>query len=251
MGVLTLTRIIHSTVLIDFDGNTILTDPWFPQEPSHRRNEPLGITVDALPRLSGVFVSHPHFDHYDMKAFKNYTDKNVPFVVKRGISRAFKKAGFKNVTELDAWEETTLGSVKVTATPAKHLSPEITCIFSGSGFSVYFGGDTLFIPELAEISNRFQFINLALLPINGLVIRPLGNRKVVMNAEDAAKLCAILRPRVAVPIHYEYSAGPIRDRIFLRYSGSTEQFQRDVGKVAPDTAVRILAPGESLQLKSP
>jgi L-ascorbate metabolism protein UlaG (beta-lactamase superfamily) len=248
---LTVTRIIHSTVLIDFDGNTILTDPWFSQQSGYRWKEPLGITVDALPHLTGVFVSHKHFDHYDMKAFKSYSDKSVPFAVKRGIAKAARKAGFKNVTELDAGETTTLGPVRVTATPAKHAAPEITCILSASGFSVYFGGDTLFIPELAELSKKFQSIDLALLPISGLTGRLLGNRKIVMSAEDAAELCAILRPRVAVPIHYGYTAGPIMDRILLKYNGSTEQFVQAVGKLTPGTIVRILEPGESLQLTAP
>lgn len=154
MGILAITRIIHSTVLIDFDGNTILTDPWFPQQPGYRRNKSLGLTVDTLPRLSGIFVSHKHFDHYDMKALKSYPDKNVPFVLKRGIAKAAKKAGFKNIIELDSWETATLGLVKVTATPAKHLSPEITCVLSASGFSVYFAGDTLFFPELAQLAKN-------------------------------------------------------------------------------------------------
>ena len=120
-----------------------------------------------------------------------------------------------------------------------------------SGFSVFFGGDTLFVPEQAEVANRSQPIDLALLPINGLAIRLLGNLKVVMNAEDAAKLCAILRPRFAVPIHYEFSAGPVLDRILYKYAGSTEQFAKAVEKLAPETTVRVLSPGESLQLRAP
>jgi len=165
MSVLTVTRIIHSTVLVDFDGSTVLTDQWFSQKRGFRWKNPPGITMDALPSLSGVFVSHKHFDHYDMKAFKSYPDKDVSFVVKRGIAKDARKAGFKNITELDPWETTTLGPVKVTATPARHGGMEITCILSAAGFSVYFGGDTLLIPELSEVAEKFQPIDLALVTL--------------------------------------------------------------------------------------
>ena len=42
------------------------------------------------------------------------------------------------------------------------------------------------IPELDEVAVRLGEIDLALLPINGLTIRPLLNRQVVMNAAEAA-----------------------------------------------------------------
>ena len=104
------------------------------------------------------------------------------------------------------------------------------------------------IPELDEIAERFPAIDLALLPVNGLRIRPALNRRVVMNAEQAAELCAVLRPRLAVPIHYAFTAGQVGDRLFLGYDGTPERFQRAVAQHAPDTDVRILAPGEPLEL---
>jgi L-ascorbate metabolism protein UlaG (beta-lactamase superfamily) len=93
------------------------------------------------------------------------------------------------VTELDPWEATMLGLIKVTAAPAKHSVAQNTYILEAAGRTVYFGSDTLLIPELAEVGRRFPRIDLALLPINGLAIRPMLNRKVVMGPEDAAELC--------------------------------------------------------------
>jgi len=43
---------------------------------------------------------------------------------------------------------------------------------------VFFGADTMRIAELDEVAHRFDEIDLALLPINGLTIRPLLNRQV-------------------------------------------------------------------------
>jgi len=250
MTTLTITRIGHSSVLIDFDGYRVLTDPWFSEKFGYYHGEPYGITLEELPRLDGVVVSHGHYDHYDMQAFQAYPDKQVPMAVKRGIAQTARKVGFTNVIEMDAWETASFGPITVTAAPGKHGVPEITYMLQANGFTVYFGGDTLLIPELSELPLRFPKIDVALLAINGLQIRPLGNRKMVMNAQDAAELCRIIRPRYAVPIHYTYKGGPIMDTLVLKYAGKPEgltwEFQQAAARLAPETSVRILAPGEPL-----
>jgi L-ascorbate metabolism protein UlaG (beta-lactamase superfamily) len=91
---------------------------------------------------------------------------------------------------------------------------------------------------------------VALVPINGLRLRPLLNRQVVMNACEAAALCALLRPRVAVPIHYAFSGGPIADRLLLKYEGTASEFVAAAAQRAPETAVHVLAPGEPLQIQA-
>ncbi len=252
MSTLIITRIAHSSVLIDIDGHAILTDPWYSERPGYYHGEAYGIALPDLPQLDGVAVSHDHYDHYDMESFASYPHKNVPFAVKRGTASKARQVGFSQVAELDWWESTQLGTFSVTATPARHSVPENTYILQAGGFTVYFGGDTLLIPELTEIAQRFPRIDVALMPINGLMIRPILNRKVVMNPEDAAELSAILRPRIAVPIHYTYTAGPIRDRLLLKYHNAPRDLPQEFVEVmathAPETAVRTLAPGEPLQV---
>ncbi len=250
MNGLTITRVAHATVLIDFNGQAILTDPWFSQKFTYYPGEPLGIPLAALPKLTGVVVSHGHYDHYDMQAFQAYPDKQVPFAVKRGIAETARKVGFRTVTELDAWETTMLGQVKVTAVPGKHGIPEVTYVLEAEGFTVYFGGDTLLIPELSEIAVRFPRIDLALLSVNGLRIRPFFNRKVVMDPREAAELCRILRPKYAVPMHYAFTGGPIGDRLLVKHEGTPDAFQQAAARLAPETVVRIIAPGEPLTIPS-
>jgi L-ascorbate metabolism protein UlaG (beta-lactamase superfamily) len=245
-GQVVLRRIAHASVLLDFDGFRILTDPWFSERWGYYHGEPYGITLADLPHLDGVLVSHDHYDHFDLASFRRYPDKTVPMVVKRGLAAKARAAGFRDVRELDAWETTTLGPLTITGAPGKHKVPEITFMLEGRGLSVYFGADTLLIPELREVARRFPRIDLALVPVNGLTLRPLLNRQVVMNAREAAELCAMLRPRVAVPTHYAFTGGPIQDRLVLKYTGTAEEFAREAARRAPGTEVRILAPGEPL-----
>ena len=65
----------------------------------------------------------------------------------------------------------------------------------------------MLIPELGEIPRRLGRISLALLPTNGLHIRPANNMQVVMNAQEAAELTAILDPELAIPHHYAFTKG--------------------------------------------
>jgi L-ascorbate metabolism protein UlaG (beta-lactamase superfamily) len=246
----TITRVTHSCALIDFAGQVVLTDPWFTEKPGYLRGEPLAFTPEKLPKLSAVVASHDHYDHYDIQAFSAYPDKDVPLVVNRGMGAKARAVGFINVTELDPWEQATVGDVTITAAPARHGVPEITFVLQSAGTTVFFGADTLRIPELDEVARRFPSVDLALLPVNGLRIRPAFNRQVVMSAEQAAEYCAVLRPKVAVPIHYAFTAGPVRDRLLLGYDGTPERFQRAAAQRAPETTVRVLEPGDPLVLPS-
>jgi L-ascorbate metabolism protein UlaG (beta-lactamase superfamily) len=248
----TVRRIVHATVLLDFGGAHILTDPWFSQRPffGYLHGEPIAVANPAdLPVLSGVVISHRHYDHCDLGTLAAYPDKNVPFAVVRGLADRVRAAGFPNVVELDPWQSTHLGPVRVTAAPAKHGVPEVTFVLQADGQSVFFGADTLRIAELDEVAERFPELDLALLPINGLRIRPAFNRQVVMDAVEAAELTSVLRPRLAVPIHYAFTGGPILDRVMLKLDRDRpEYYQQAVDDVAPDTAVHVLAPGQPLSL---
>ena len=164
MSDLTLTRVCHSCVLVDFGGTVVLTDPWFSERPTYHPGEPIAYSAAHLPTLAGVFISHGHYDHCDLAALAGYPDKHVPFVVQRGLARRVHAAGFPNVTEIDPWQTVRLGGVTVTATPARHQVPEVTAVLQANNRTVFFGADTPHIPELAEIPMRFPEIDLALLP---------------------------------------------------------------------------------------
>jgi L-ascorbate metabolism protein UlaG (beta-lactamase superfamily) len=56
MGKLTVTRITHACVLLNVDGQFILTDPWFSERLGYYRGEPLGMAIKDLPKLNGVIL---------------------------------------------------------------------------------------------------------------------------------------------------------------------------------------------------
>jgi L-ascorbate metabolism protein UlaG (beta-lactamase superfamily) len=240
-----ITRITHCCTLIDFRKWMILTDPWFSEKFGYYRGEPLAARVDELPELKGVVISHDHYDHNDMGAFAQYRDKAVPIFAQGAAARRARGKGFSNVTALDTWSNAQIEHIALTAVPALHGVPEIGFILQALDLTVYFAGDTAFIPQLAEIAQRFPRIDIALLPINGL--RVLG-KQVVMDPVQAAELCAQLRPRYAIPTHYAFKGGAVMDALFLKYYAEQphlpELFQDAVRERAPDTEVIVLEPGE-------
>ncbi len=242
----TLERVVLACVLLDFDGAKILTDPWFSERVMYHRTSPGAWPPWPTCPLDGIVISHAH---YDLAALASYPDKDVPIVVNRGTGDKVRAKGWRNVTELDPWQATALGPVRVTATPASHGVPEVTYVLQADGTTVFLGADTRRIPELDEIARRFPAIDLALMPVNGLTSRPQRNRQEVMYAAQVAELTGLLHPRLAVPIHYAYTAGPIGDRILVRLDRNDPEHDQDAARaLAPGTAVRILATGQVLEV---
>jgi len=242
---LAVTRIAHASVLLDFDGVRVLTDPWFTEKWHYHHGEPLGLRLQDLPHLDLIVASHAHYDHFDIAALSNYPRKDVPFLVGPNMIEAARAVGFTDVRELKPWEAWSRGALKVTAAPARHGVPEVTFVIEANGRTVYFGADTLLIPELRDLPVRFASFDLALLPVNGL--RVMGE-PVVMSADEAAQLAGILKPSVAVPIHYAFTGSAFTDTFILSRNGTPDRFVAAARQFAPHTDVRVLAPGQRLAI---
>jgi L-ascorbate metabolism protein UlaG (beta-lactamase superfamily) len=240
---LAVTRIAHASVLLDFDGVRVLTDPWFTEKWHYHQGEPLGLRLEDLPRLDLIVASHAHYDHFDIKALANYPHKDVPFLVGPNMVEAARAVGFTDVRELKPWETWSRGALKVTGAPARHGVPEVTFVIEAKGRTVYFGGDTLLVPELRELPDRFQKFDLALLSVNGLRVMGVP---VVMSAEEAAELVGVLKARVAVPIHYAFTGSAFTDTFILSRNGTPDRFAAAAKLHAPLTDVRVLPPGQRL-----
>ena len=240
---LAVTRIAHASVLLDFDGVRVLTDPWFTEKWHYHQGEPLGLRLEDLPRLDLIVASHAHYDHFDIKSLAGYPHKDVPFLVGPDMVEAARAVGFTDVSELKPWQTWSRGELKVTGAPARHGIPEVTFVIEAKKRTVYFGGDTLFIPELRTLPDRFQKFDLALLSVNGLRVMGVP---AVMSAEEAAELAGILKARVAVPIHYAFQGSAFTDTFVLSRNGTPERFVAAAKRHAPLTEVRVLSPGQRL-----
>jgi L-ascorbate metabolism protein UlaG (beta-lactamase superfamily) len=247
---LVITRVTHSCHLIQIGGLTVLTDPWFSQKPFYHPGEPIAFQPEQLPHLDAVVISHEHYDHCDLDAFSRYPDKNVPLLVAGPVVKKARKFGFNNVRALEPWQSAQVGDLSINAAPGQHGVYEVTYVISGGGRSVYFAGDTLLVPELLTLTDRYGPLDVALLPVNGLSIRMAGNKQVVMNAEEAAELTAALRPKLAVPQHYAFTGGTLGDMLFLKSDKNPGLFLAAMSRLAPDIPVKVISPGEPLSVEA-
>jgi L-ascorbate metabolism protein UlaG (beta-lactamase superfamily) len=241
---LKVTRIGHACQLIEIGGTRVLTDPWFTQTPTYYHGEPVASTVQALGPLDAVVVTHEHYDHCDLDALVDGGfDLDIPLIGPGTVGTIARDKGFRDVRVVEAWEATTVADLTVTATPGEHGVHEVTFIIQAGGRTVFFGGDTLRVPELDTLPARFGHIDLAILPTNGLCVRPMNDRQVVMDAEEAAALTAVLKPTLAVPHHYAFHSGRLGDRMITRGDQDPRHYADAVARIAPGIEVRLVLPG--------
>ncbi|MFI8169936.1 MBL fold metallo-hydrolase [Streptomyces sp. NPDC085931] len=241
---LTVTRIDHACQLIEFGEIRVLTDPWFTQTANYYAGEPTHLTVAELGRVDAVVISHEHYDHCDLDSLvAGALDLGTPLIGPGTVSSIARSKGFRDVRTVEAWEATSVGDLTVTATPGQHGVHEVTFVIQAYGRTVFFGGDSLRVPELDFIPDRFGHIDLALLPTNGLCVRPLNLEQSVMNAEQAAGLTAVLKPTLAVPHHYAFHSGRLGDQVITKTDRDPRHYADAVARIAPEIDVRIVLPG--------
>ena len=247
MSQVQITLIGHSTTLINFDGQRILTDPWF-YDPIHlvcQHKYPLGISLDKLPTISLLAISHCHRDHFDIRAIE-CLKRSATVVIPNSETRHVEGFGFREVVGLDHWESWHVGGLSVTALPAVHSVPESCYIFQSGDVTVFFGADTQLFPEMSEIGNSFD-ITVALLPISGLVF--YGGRlglfkRLCMNPPEAVEAALRLKAKVVIPIHYHITC-LIPFFNTLLSPGTPQQFLGEMRSRAPKIHAIVLDAGNT------
>jgi len=237
------TWIGHSTVLIELGGLRLLTDPLLRSRVFHLRRQ--GPSPPRPESIDAVLISHLHYDHLDLPSLR-VLEPRPRLVCPKGAGALLAKAGFADLYELAPGESVALGDVRVEATPAEHGGTRRPGgpVVQPLGFvvradaRVYFAGDTDLFDEMAELGP----VDLALLPVAGYSPK-LGPGH--LDAARAAQAAALLRARLAVPIHW----GTFR--AFTQAGGSW--FTDPPAEFAAQAAacgveVRVLSPGGSLEL---
>ena len=253
-----------ATVLIRYQGFTILTDPNFLHKGDHvhlgygltaeRLTNP-AIELDKLPPIDFVLLSHMHEDHFD-KLVQEKLAKDTPIVTTKEAAAALEKLGFKRTIGLGKWDQLEVekgGSrLRLTAVPGRHgkagmqvLLPSVMGSVLDFGpnpgtpsYRMYISGDTLVYDDLKNIPQRFPGIDLALLHLGGT--RILGMFKVTMDGKDGVRLMQIIQPRHSIPIHYDdYDV----------FKSPLADFAREVKAAGLDREVSYLAHGETYTFK--
>ncbi|MCU1686029.1 MAG: Zn-dependent hydrolase of the beta-lactamase fold-like protein [Amycolatopsis sp.] len=249
----------HSTVRLELAGQVVLTDPV------------LTTRVGGLTRVRPapdpgdwrdvdlVLISHLHGDHLHLPSLR-LIGRDVRVVVPRGAGHWLERRGFTHVEELDVDGELASGELHVRATRALHSGhrwgPRLThgpqseamgYLLSTPETSVYFAGDTDLYPEMAELAP----VDVALLPVWGWGAN-LGPGH--LDPIRASMAVGLLRPRVAVPVHWGTLAVPglaRTSRMRRLLVDPPREFAAGVLAAGHDTRVEIAEPGDSVSIPAP
>jgi L-ascorbate metabolism protein UlaG (beta-lactamase superfamily) len=258
----TLTFIGTATTLLRFGPFTVLTDPNFLHRGqyaylgkglvSRRRTDP-ALSIAQLPPLDAIVLSHMHGDHWDRVA-KRDLDQDTRIITTPKAARALKRQRFANAEGLATWQATDCEKdgheLTVTAMPARHargaanalLPPVMGSMleYAPPGDDVvlrmYITGDTLLVEELREVPRRYPHIDVAVLHLGGTTLP--GGLVVTMDGREGADALELIRPDVAVPIHYDdYGV----------FKSPLSDFLAEVERRGLSAAVRCVRRGETAE----
>ena len=248
MNQLQVTFVGHATVLVEIDGEFVLTDPVFSDRVSIvKRLGPVGLDLAELPPLTAIVISHSHYDHFDLPTLKQL-DPAVPIIVPPGVKSLARSLGERDFQDLDHWQHWEAAGIRITAVPAHHFGGRLmvdsflrSCngyVIERNGMAVYFAGDTARFNPFDEIGNRFD-LDLALLPIGSY--RPeLFMRWSHLRPVDAVNAFKDLRADYMIPIHwgaFRLSWEPMEEPVAL--------FKELLAKEKLEDKASVLQPGQS------
>lgn len=219
-------RVTHvggPTVLLEVAGWRILTDPTF-DPPGRRYSFGWGgssrkltgpaLGPDAVGAVDVVLLSHDHHGDNLDDAGRAFLER-APVVV--STPSAARRLGGA-VRGLRPWETTVVEapgrpSLEVTATPCRHGPPlSRPVVGEVAGFALRWGdaprptvwmtGDTVLYDGVLEAARRLT-VDLAIVHVGDVRFPITGPVHYSMTAREAIELCAVLRPRTAIPVHYE------------------------------------------------
>ncbi|HEU4680589.1 MAG TPA: MBL fold metallo-hydrolase [Gemmatimonadales bacterium] len=231
---LTVAWLGHATVLLNFQGSWVLTDPALERrigigrglaKLGPRRLVQPALRPDELPRLDAVLLSHAHMDHTDLGTLR-HLPKELPVVVQPGNRDLVCR--FRQVHELPWSHRIALAGLTIEATEARHWGARMVTdrhrgyggyLLEKGGHRVLFAGDTAYTDRLTKYARRGS-IDLAILPI-GAYDPWISNHA---SPEQAWAMFRALGAEYVLPVHhstFRLSREPVDEPIrrFLAAAG--------------------------------
>src|SRR5436190_5893271 len=215
----TLAWIGHCTVLTNFFGVTVLTDPvLFPRIGIRLPGFTIGpkrLTAPALefhqlPEIDVIVLSHAHFDHLDLRTLRCF-DRATSVITARATSNLLKGTRFSDVTELK-WGQsrslsTAAGEIEITAFPVKHWGARTQrdtyrgyngYLIERRGRRIIFAGDTAMTENFAAL-RRHGAIDVAIMSIGAY--NPWIHSH--CTPEQAIEMANAAGARFIMPVHHQ------------------------------------------------
>lgn len=214
---LSVTWLGHSSILMQMHGMNILVDPIFSKYSSpfsfvgpERFSKP-PLSIDDLPNIDIVIISHDHYDHLDYNTIKKIDKKTSKYVVPLGVENHLEKWNVKKnkIINMAWWEEINIKGLTIGCMPARHHSGRrlfdrfsslwASWVFEDEYHRVFESGDTGFDTHFNDIYNKYKEFDLALIDSGQYDTKWKSNHMVPEESVEAGK---ILNSKVIMPIHW-------------------------------------------------
>ena len=206
----------HSSILLKVYGEYWLIDPVFSDRASpfqfmgpKRFHQP-PISLEDLPSIDKVLISHNHYDHLDKASIKALRDKAQEFLVPKGVDGDLLDWGVEanKIITFDWWQELQTSQGLVAFTPTQH--------FSGRGMgdgnatlwgswviktpqeSIFFSGDSGYFAGFKEIGDKYGPFDLTMVE-TGAYDKDWAD--IHMKPEESVQAHIDLQGKVMMPIH--------------------------------------------------
>ena len=204
-------------MLLELDGRRVLTDPVFAKRISPvpllgpSRFHPVPATLDELPPLDLVLLSHDHYDHLCRTTMQALARTDVPIVSALGVGAHLERFGWpsERITELDWHESVEIAGLKLTATPSQHFSGRgprdrnrtlwASWVIQSERRKVFFSGDTGLTPQFAEIGAAHGPFDLVMLEVGAY--HPSWGA-IHLGPENALTAFEMLGGGTLLPVHW-------------------------------------------------
>ena len=171
----------HSSYLIQIDGIIFLVDPVLSgyASPIKRFNKAFKgsdrYTVEDLPAIDFLIISHDHYDHLDLETVKKLKAKVGKVILPLGVGAHLERWGYRNdsLIEQDWGDAVELGAgFKIHFTPARHFSGRTlkrnttlwsSYVLESPSKRIFLGGDSGYDTHFAELGRKFGNFDLAIL----------------------------------------------------------------------------------------
>jgi L-ascorbate metabolism protein UlaG (beta-lactamase superfamily) len=212
----------HSSSLVEIDGVRVLIDPIWDERAAPmqwmgpKRFFPPTLALEDLPSIDAVIVSHDHYDHLGEGTVRRLAQmeplKRARWITPLGVGALLARFGVDagRCTELDWTEKVDVGSLTITALPARHFSGRslfnrfetlwASFVLAGRKHRVYYGADSGEWKGFSEIGEQFGPFDLTMLEVGAF--SPLW-ADIHMGPEGAVRSFRAMGGRgLLMPIHW-------------------------------------------------
>lgn len=246
---LTLSWIGHSTVLINFYGKWILTDPalfervgvyFFGGSIGPARLTPPALNALEFPKPDIILLSHAHMDHMDYPTLRYFTKKypdQIDVITAYLTKDVIEDLQWKSLHVMDWNDELRLQGIRFRANEVKHFGWRYpwerdrsrgymkdgrsfnSYVIDYNGKKVLFGGDTAMCDKFQKLKE--ENIDIAIMPIGAY--NPW--RRNHCNPEEAMQMVSEIGVKYFIPIHtktFKQSEEPFNEAIdWMKKSAAT------------------------------